>query len=281
MLEQRRAFDEQLCELEEKLWAAVQDKHAEHTRRMQIEVSEKAAVTELLRLRSALPYLSTAPLPSSDSLAAAAASGQARWSPPPRGGGRGDGQGSLDSAGAAETAAVWTKQYAADLQDSFDQAAAQAAAATRERDAHAAAQLRRLVHELGLVRTALVETQGGLTDEIAGDKSRQAATSAALVAQAEAAAAEAAAAGGSTDRVRAELVVQQDLSRSLKEQVRKLQESEDILRTQAEASQAAAAAALADAQAALKEKAAVLAEEQARARAQEKQTSAQLAGMRE
>ena len=92
---------------------------------------------------------------------------------------------------------------------------------------------------------------------------------------------EAAAAGGSTDRVRAELVVQQDLSRSLKEQVRKLQESEDILRTQAEASQAAAAAALADAQAALKEKAAVLAEEQARARAQEKQTSDLLAGMRE
>ena len=161
------------------------------------------------------------------------------------------------------------------------------------------------MHELKLVRSGLVETQGGLTDEIAGDKSRQAATAAALVAQAEAAAAEAAAAGGSTDRVRAELVVQQDLSRSLKEQVRKLpesesvghglvcgvcviyrvdvqvrqlQESEDILRTQAEASQAAAAAALADAQAALKEKAAVLAEEQARARAQEKQASDLLAG---
>ena len=303
MLEQRRAFDEQLCELEEKLWAAVQDRHAEHTRRLQIEVSEKAAVTELLRLRSALPYLSTARVDASDSRAAAAASGQG--APSPRGGGRAGGHRAPDAAGAGETAAVWTKQYAADLQDSFDHAAAQAAAATRERDAHAAAQLGRLVHELKLVRSGLVETQGGLTDEIAGDKSRQAATAAALVAQAEAAAAEAAAAGGSTDRVRAELVVQQDLSRSLKEQVRKLpesesvghglvcgvcviyrvdvqvrqlQESEDILRTQAEASQAAAAAALADAQAALKEKAAVLAEEQARARAQEKQASDLLAG---
>jgi hypothetical protein len=52
--EQRAAFEVQLRELEERLWGEVQDKLYETKRRENVEISEQAAVQELLRLRASM-----------------------------------------------------------------------------------------------------------------------------------------------------------------------------------------------------------------------------------
>lgn len=52
--EQRTAFEVQLRELEERLWGEVQDKLTETKRREDVELSEQAAVQELLRLRASM-----------------------------------------------------------------------------------------------------------------------------------------------------------------------------------------------------------------------------------
>jgi hypothetical protein len=202
MVEQRVALDTQLQELEEKLWNAVQDKRAEEKRRQEIEISQQAAVNELLRLRAS----SALPPGLENSLAAAGDEGE-----------------KLRATGVSLVAAVDSAVSEQDLKAAYRRAEADVHRKMRR-------ELEAIVNELRVSRQDLVLTQGSLADEVATDfawqTEREAEREAALAAAAEAAA------GGTRAELEAAMQSKEALVFNLQEQVKKQRMSMEEMRIQ-------------------------------------------------